>query len=94
MAKAGRAALNQLHLPVLSGVEGHPRKKCIQNFAYIIYGDPTSNGFTEQTRINLEVRADNDRAITFYRNHGFRIKRTVRRYYSDGAAALKMTKEI
>jgi ribosomal-protein-alanine acetyltransferase len=46
------------------------------------------------TRINLEVRADNDRAITFYRNHGFRVRKTVRGYYSDGAAALKMTKEI
>jgi len=40
----------------------------------------------------LEVRTNNDPAITLYRKMGFEISRTVPRYYYDGSEAHVMTK--
>jgi ribosomal-protein-alanine N-acetyltransferase len=42
--------------------------------------------------VKLEVREDNDRAISLYRSFGFRHRRTVPRYYDNGEDALIMVR--
>jgi len=44
--------------------------------------------------ISLEVRSDNTRAISFYLKQGYIRLKTVPGYYSDGASALKMRKNL
>jgi [ribosomal protein S18]-alanine N-acetyltransferase len=46
------------------------------------------------TRIHLMVRVGNRKARSFYEKYGFHKVRIVRRYYSDGADALMMAREI
>ena len=46
------------------------------------------------TRIHLMVRVRNRKARAFYEKYGFDKVRFVPRYYSDGADALMMAKEI
>ncbi|MEW6411286.1 MAG: peptidase C39 family protein [Candidatus Zixiibacteriota bacterium] len=45
-------------------------------------------------RISLEVRVDNHNAIKFYENRGYRAIETLRDYYEDGSAGLKMVKPL
>lgn len=42
-------------------------------------------------RLELAVRAANGDAIAFYRRRGFEVMERIRRYYEDGADALRMT---
>lgn len=42
--------------------------------------------------INLEVRINNDSAIRFYRNHGFKVLSVIPNYYEDGGAGYHMKK--
>ncbi len=46
------------------------------------------------TRLSLEVRADNARAIRFYEREGFRALETLPAYYEDGTDGLKMWKRV
>jgi [ribosomal protein S18]-alanine N-acetyltransferase len=49
----------------------------------------------EQIRqVHLEVRADNSRAIDFYRRHGFEVTGLQERAYRDGQDAYTMAKPI
>jgi ribosomal-protein-alanine N-acetyltransferase len=43
-------------------------------------------------KVVLHVREDNERAISFYKNLGFKIKEKVKKYYSNGKAAYLMEK--
>ena len=45
-------------------------------------------------RINLEVRAGNDHAISFYRRHGFQQVGIQRGYYEGREDAILMTQQI
>lgn len=45
-------------------------------------------------RISLEVRAANERAIAFYRKHGYREIARLPNYYEPGSDGLKMAKEL
>ena len=45
-------------------------------------------------RLELAVRAGNDVAANFYRRRGFRAAGRIRRYYEDGADALRMTLQL
>ncbi len=42
----------------------------------------------------LETAADNQAAITFYRKHGFRLVKTIPRYYLNSIDALLMAKRL
>lgn len=42
----------------------------------------------------LEVRVDNEQAITFYKKYGYEIKRRLPGYYDDGAPGFKMVKNL
>jgi ribosomal-protein-alanine N-acetyltransferase len=44
-------------------------------------------------QILLEVRTDNENAITLYKNFGFKIKKTVKAFYLDGCDASIMAFE-
>ncbi|WP_254591222.1 GNAT family N-acetyltransferase [Methanocella conradii] len=46
------------------------------------------------TNCFLEVKVDNDKAITLYEKMGFERSRIVPNYYSDGVHALKMKKTL
>ena len=49
----------------------------------------------EQIRqVHLEVRADNSRAIDFYRRHGFEVTGVQERAYRDGQDAYTMAKPL
>jgi len=48
----------------------------------------------QASRIKLEVREHNSRAIALYRDEGFRPARRIPRYYSDGEAALVLIKQL
>jgi ribosomal-protein-alanine N-acetyltransferase len=43
-------------------------------------------------KARLEVRINNKTAITFYKNFGFKIKKTIKKYYRDGCSAYQMEK--
>lgn len=45
-------------------------------------------------QVELEVRTDNDRAIEFYRRHGFQVAGLQERAYQDGADAYLMRKPL
>ncbi len=45
-------------------------------------------------RMFLEVRIDNHGGIEFYKRHGYVVVRTIRAYYEDGTAGLKMSKVL
>jgi ribosomal protein S18 acetylase RimI-like enzyme len=49
---------------------------------------------SECSRVRLETAIDNHSAITFYRRLGYSIARVLPRYYSTGADALVMIKEL
>ena len=44
--------------------------------------------------VNLEVAVDNAAAIAFYRRHRYAAGRTISHYYSNGADALVMTRQL
>jgi len=44
--------------------------------------------------IELEVRTDNKKAISFYKKHGFEIINKINDFYQDGKSAYNMKKEI
>ena len=44
--------------------------------------------------VSLEVRADNDQAIGFYRKYGYETVETLDDYYEDGSPGLRMIKEL
>jgi [ribosomal protein S18]-alanine N-acetyltransferase len=45
-------------------------------------------------RVVLEVRADNDDALAFYRRHGFCEASRRRRYYADGVDAVLLERDV
>jgi len=45
-------------------------------------------------QIELEVRTDNDKAINFYKNHGFKITEKISNFYQNGEDAYLMKKTI
>ncbi|MFH2056499.1 MAG: N-acetyltransferase [bacterium] len=46
------------------------------------------------TKLSLEVRADNERAIAFYRKHGYREIARLPDYYELGSDGVKMLREL
>ncbi len=44
--------------------------------------------------VSLEVRSDNRGAIRFYRDRGYEVTATLRRYYSDGGNGVRMIKSL
>ena len=44
--------------------------------------------------LTLEVRASNEKAINFYKKHGFYVSHTKPGYYSNGEDAIYMIKEV
>ena len=44
--------------------------------------------------LTLEVRESNEKAINFYKKHGFKITLCKERYYSNGENAIYMIKEV
>jgi ribosomal protein S18 acetylase RimI-like enzyme len=46
------------------------------------------------TRVSLEVRAANERAIDLYARNGYRITEQLPGYYQDGADGVRMVKEL
>lgn len=44
--------------------------------------------------IYLEVRSENEPALALYRSHGFRLSTVRRHYYSNGADALVLRREV
>jgi [ribosomal protein S18]-alanine N-acetyltransferase len=51
-------------------------------------------GLLDGVRVLLEVRADNDAALAFYRRHGFAEIARRRRYYADGGDAVVMQRPV
>ncbi|MBU4351321.1 ribosomal protein S18-alanine N-acetyltransferase [Candidatus Parcubacteria bacterium] len=45
-------------------------------------------------KASLEVKTTNKKAISFYENIGFKIKKTVKKYYRDGKSAYLMEKSL
>ena len=45
-------------------------------------------------QFDLMVRATGEAAITFYRKNGFEKRRTIRNYYHDGAAGIRMSRSL
>lgn len=45
-------------------------------------------------RVKLEVREDNEPAISLYREFGFELQRRIPQYYADGETALVMERSI
>lgn len=45
-----------------------------------------------RTIVTLEVRSDNSRAISFYRERGYEVAASLPEYYSDGGDGLRMSK--
>jgi len=54
----------------------------------------TSMAIQDVRQVHLEVRADNHRAIEFYRQHGFHVLGLQERAYKDGGDACLMMKPI
>jgi ribosomal-protein-alanine acetyltransferase len=46
------------------------------------------------TQIHLEVREDNQAALALYEHHGYQKTATLKSYYEDGTAAIKMSKRL
>ena len=46
------------------------------------------------TRVRLEVKIDNEQAVQFYENRGFKIKGKLKEYYDDFSDGLLMVKEL
>ncbi len=46
------------------------------------------------THLHLEVREDNQAALSLYEHHGYKKTATLLSYYEDGAAAIKMVKTL
>ena len=44
--------------------------------------------------VELEVRIDNEKAINFYRKHGFKIRNEITDFYQNGESAYTMKKEL
>jgi ribosomal-protein-alanine N-acetyltransferase len=44
--------------------------------------------------VELEVRTDNEKAINFYRKHGFIIKAKIKGFYQNGKTAYTMSKQL
>ena len=44
--------------------------------------------------VRLEIREDNHRLLARYRRQGYEVFATVPQYYSDGAAAIRMVKDL
>lgn len=44
--------------------------------------------------IELEVRTDNQKAIKFYKKHGFKITRKITEFYQNGEDAYIMTRDL
>ena len=53
-----------------------------------------SMSLEEVRQVELEVRADNRRAIDFYERHGFQVAGLQERAYKDGADAFVMVKAL
>ena len=53
-----------------------------------------SMAIEEVRQVHLEVRADNARAIDFYRRHGFQVTGVQERAYRDGQDAFVMMKPL
>jgi ribosomal-protein-alanine N-acetyltransferase len=45
-------------------------------------------------KARLEVRINNKTAIIFYKNLGFEVKKTIKKYYKDGCSAYQMEKVL
>jgi ribosomal-protein-alanine N-acetyltransferase len=43
--------------------------------------------------VNLEMRTTSEEALLFYKKHGFKIKKTMKKYYKDGTDAYYMIKK-
>lgn len=54
----------------------------------------SSMAVEEIRQVHLEVRADNSRAIEFYRRHGFEVTGVQERAYRDGQDAYTMAKPL
>ena len=46
------------------------------------------------TRIRLEVRADNDTAVSFYRRRGYEVVKELPGFYTDEALGVRMVKRL
>ncbi len=65
-------------------------KKVALNLLEIVHGELLSVNFD---KIVLEVRIDNERAITLYKNFGFTVKKELKAFYLDGCNAYLMELE-
>jgi ribosomal protein S18 acetylase RimI-like enzyme/predicted double-glycine peptidase len=45
-------------------------------------------------QLSLEVRADNERAMVFYKRHDYKVTETLPGFYADGANGLRMVKTL
>jgi ribosomal-protein-alanine N-acetyltransferase len=44
--------------------------------------------------VELEVRIENEKAINFYKKHGFKIRNEIKDFYQNGESAYTMKKEL
>ena len=45
-------------------------------------------------QVELEVRTSNQRALTFYSKHGFKLQEKIRQFYQNGEDAYSMRKDL
>lgn len=69
----------------------HRGKKIANSLLSFVIKELSKLGFK---KFLLEVRTDNDRAISLYKKSGFEIKKSIKEFYGDGCDAYLMQMDI
>ncbi|MDQ1245631.1 MAG: hypothetical protein QG565_1972 [Campylobacterota bacterium] len=69
----------------------HRGKKIANELLSFVTKELSLMGFE---KLLLEVRIDNDKAISLYKKSGFKIKKTIKEFYGDGCDAYLMQMDI